>query len=176
MKRSICLILALIIPFCFISCSSLPSAADYIGVLYRPYRASITVSEQGRQYSLSVALDDAGEKTFGFTEPVLLTGISYVFSDSACSMIYGDSTLPVSLSGGDTLSKGVCLWRELLTPTGDFSVSRTGKGEESKIIVTSKDAEYLFSEADLTPLSIITDSTEIIFTEFENEDLQEGEG
>lgn len=166
----------LIVTLLFSSCAKLPDGKEYTSVFSAPYKARITVTDDKREYKAELTLTADGSLTVRFTEPLPLSEIGYVFEGDQCSILYNDTSLPVNAPDADIVSHGVSVWRRLLSPAEEYSVSRSGTGEDKRIILKAKDVEYVFSEADKRPLTVITPTTEIIFTEFNFEDIPEGLG
>ena len=148
------------------SCGSVPDRLTLAKVLKEPYEAKIAVSDNGDVYAASISYD-GNTLSLSFSEPELLCGISYGFSEDQSRVVYKDLSIPVDLSAmRDRISGGVLVWKDLLEANGEYTVRRAGDGQKKQYIMTDGKAEYRFDADTNTPAYIKSGDITITFTDF----------
>ena len=170
MKKFISITLLTIFILTVCSCGALPDKNELCSALLSPYEATAAIRDGDDVYTAKITLDD-GVLSLLFSEPALLCGVSYGFTENESYVVYNDLNIPINAEkAAGRFSKGVMVWRDMLTPDGEYTVKSMTDGQKKQYIMTDGKTEYRFDSTGNTPVMIKSGDITITISDFRIKD------
>ncbi len=162
MKKIIIAVLSVLLSVLLFSCAAVPGTEELSGVFRAPFEAEVKIQNKENEYAAAVKFD-GNALTFDFSEPALLCGVSFIFTDGESKIVYNGLGIPVDVNGAaDKLSGGVPNWKKLLEAGGEYTVRRAGE----QYTMTDGETEYRFDKETKIPVYIKSGDVNITFISF----------
>lgn len=158
------------------SCGRVPDRDSLMSVLGAPYDAEAAVTDDGRDYRVTISRDAEGTVRLTFTEPSALSGITYATDGGGSRIVYRDLDIPISAPAGDRVSSGAAVWGRLLSADGEYTVRNSAVNGMKTYTASDGETEYVFDRITRLPVSVKNEKTTIIFTNFRTKNDKSSEG
>ncbi len=166
MKKITSVILLTVFLLAVCSCGAVPDKDELSSALLSPYKATALINDGGDVYTADISLDEKGVLSLCISEPALLCGVSYGFTGDESYVVYNDLMIPLDEEkAAGRFSKGVLVWKDMLSPDGDYSVRSVADKQKKQYVMTDGKTEYRF-DGDKKPVLIKNGDITITISDF----------
>ena len=165
-----------LLPLLF-SCAGLPAANDALSVFDLPYTCEAAINDGDGIYTAKFE-NTKDALIMKLTEPALLCGTEYVCQSGGVSVVYNDIIIPLGDYANGKISRGVCVWADMLNPDGLDTYHVSADNGKGQYVITDGKTEYRIDTKTNAPVMIKHGDITITITNFrlQNDKSSEGEG